>query len=49
MKNKLLIGAALGCSLLASSTTAYALSTETEAGQPERQLVRNRELCPGKG
>ena len=31
MKNKLLIGAALGCSMLASSTTAYALSTETEA------------------
>lgn len=31
MKNKLFIGAALGCSLLASSTTAYALSSETEA------------------
>ena len=31
MKNKLFIGAALGCSLLVSSTTAYALSTETEA------------------
>lgn len=31
MKNKLLTGAALGSLLLASSTTAYALSTETEA------------------
>ncbi|MGB3647444.1 MAG: LbtU family siderophore porin [Desulfobulbales bacterium] len=31
MKKKLFIGAALGCSLLASSTTAYALSSETEA------------------
>ncbi|MFC1845133.1 LbtU family siderophore porin [Thermodesulfobacteriota bacterium] len=31
MKNKLFIGAALGCSLLAGSTTAHALSSETEA------------------
>jgi hypothetical protein len=31
MKNKLFIGAFLGCSLLASSTTAYALNSETEA------------------
>ena len=31
MKNKLFIGAALGCSLLASSTAVYALSSETEA------------------
>ena len=31
MKNKLLVGAALGSLLLASSTTAYALSSETEA------------------
>jgi len=31
MKNKLFIGAVLGCSLLVSSTTVYALSSETEA------------------